>query len=142
MTTSRAGGLHLPPWGIPHAEPIGSSNCPPLAVIAPPPQTWLLSSSLPCVKGGGTACCDGGIVLSSSHTSTIPQSHSVTAPFTQGSLPLRRELCKAKAFWNHQPDWWFSCEAFCKVFAIQKTTEVFFALPLFFIKIIQVPCFP
>ena len=29
-------------------------------------------------------------------------------PFTQGSLPLRRELCKAKAFWNHQHCWWFA----------------------------------
>ena len=33
-----------------------------------------------------------------------PQSASLTAPLTQGSLPLRRKLCKAKAFWNHQPD--------------------------------------
>ena len=64
--------------------------------------------SLPCVKGGGTACRDGGIVLSFFYMSTIPQSPSVTAPFTQGSLPLRRELCKAKAFWNHQHCWWFS----------------------------------
>ena len=34
MTTSRAGGLHKPPWGISHAEPIGSSNDPPLAEVA------------------------------------------------------------------------------------------------------------
>ena len=48
MTTSRAGGLHLPPWGIPHAEPIGSSKNPPLAVIAPLPQMWQsLKSCLP-----------------------------------------------------------------------------------------------
>ena len=64
MTTSRAGGLHKPPWGISHAEPIGSSNYPPFAVVALPPQMWQLSFSLPCVKGGGTACRDGGIVFS------------------------------------------------------------------------------
>ena len=64
MTTSRAGGLHKPPWGISHAEPIGSSNDPPLAEVAPLPQMWQLSFSLPCVKGGGTACRDGGIVFS------------------------------------------------------------------------------
>ena len=98
ITTGRAGGLHQPPWGISHAEPIGSSNYPPLAVVALPPQMWQLSLSLPCVKGGGTACRDGGIVLSFFYMSTIPQSPWVTAPFTQGSLPLRRELGKAKAF--------------------------------------------
>ena len=63
MTTSRAGGLHKPPWGISHAEPIGSSNDPPLAEVAPLPQMWQLPFSLPCVKGGGTACRDGGIVF-------------------------------------------------------------------------------
>ena len=63
MTTSRAGSLHKPPWGISHAEPIGSSNDPPLAEVAPLPQMWQLSFSLPCVKGGGTACRDGGIVF-------------------------------------------------------------------------------
>ena len=66
--------LALPPWGIPHAEPIGSSNNPPLAVVALPPQMWQLFLSLPCVKGGGTACRDGGIVLFCFATSTIPQS--------------------------------------------------------------------
>ena len=45
MTTSRAGGLHKPPWGISHAEPIGSSNYPPLAGVAPLPQMWLLFSA-------------------------------------------------------------------------------------------------
>ena len=45
MTTSRAGGLHKPPWGISHAEPIGSSNDPPLAEVAPLPQMWQLSSA-------------------------------------------------------------------------------------------------
>ena len=55
---------------------------------------------------------------------TIPQSRlasAVTAPLTQGSLPLRRKLCKAKAFWNHQHCWWFSfhkkntgCHAFLR----------------------------
>ena len=41
MTTSRAGGLRKPPWGVLHAEPIGSSNHPPLAIVALSPQTWL-----------------------------------------------------------------------------------------------------
>ena len=107
MTTSRAGGLHKLPWGIPHAEPIGSSNNPPLAVVAPPPQIWQLFLSLPCVKGGGTACRDGGIVLLCFATSTIPQSLRDSSLYTR-EPPLRRELCKAKAFWNHQHCWWFS----------------------------------
>ena len=107
MTTSRAGGLHKPPWGIPLAEPIGSSNNPPLAVVAPPPQMWQLFLSLPCVKGGGTACRDGGIVLLCFATSTIPQSLRDSSLYTR-EPPLRRELCKAKAFWNHQHCWWFS----------------------------------
>ena len=45
-----------------------------------------LKPSLPCVKGGGTACRDGGIVKSNSYTKTIPQPPSASAPFTQGSL--------------------------------------------------------
>ena len=98
MTTSRAGGLHKPPWGIPHTEPLGSSNNPPLAVVALPPQMWQLSLSLPCVKGGGTACRDGRIVLSFFYTSTIPQSASLTAPFTQGSLRCGGNCAKLKLF--------------------------------------------
>ena len=47
-----------------------------------------LKPSLPCVKGGGTACRDGGIVKSDNLHKTIPQSASLTAPFTQGSLFL------------------------------------------------------
>ena len=43
--------LARPPWGISHAEPIGSSNDPPLAEVAPLPQMWQLSFSLPCVRG-------------------------------------------------------------------------------------------
>ena len=123
MTTSRAGGLHLPPWGIPHAEPIGSSNCPPLAVIAPPPQTWLLSSSLPCVKGGGTATGFPEASLRALGIRGKPwrrdcfiillHEYNPSVSFADSSLctrepPLRRELCKAKAFWNHQHCWWFS----------------------------------
>ena len=99
--------------GIPYAEPIGSSKKTPLAVVLLPPQTWRLSLSLPCVKGGGTAtelpearlralgarlCRDGGIVLSYFNTNTIPQSPSVTAPFTQGSLSPRRKCAKLKLF--------------------------------------------
>ena len=41
--------------------------------------------SLPCVKGGGTACCDGGIVNAESHRKQS-LSRFATAPFTQGSL--------------------------------------------------------
>ena len=88
MTTSRAGGLHKPPWGIPHAEPIGSSNNPPLAVVAPPPQMWQLFLSLPCVKGGGTACRDGGIVLLCFATSTIPQSLRDSSLYTREAFVL------------------------------------------------------
>ena len=72
---------------------------------------WQLFLSLPCVKGGGTACRDGGIVLLCFATSTIPQSLRDSSLYTR-EPPLRRELCKAKAFWKHQPDWWFSNEAF------------------------------
>ena len=53
MTTGRAGGLHKPPWGISHAEPIGSSNDLPLAEVALLPQMWQLAFRLPYVKGGG-----------------------------------------------------------------------------------------
>ena len=42
--------------------------------------------SLPCVKGGGAACRDGGIVKSKIIPKTIPQPPSASAPFTQGSL--------------------------------------------------------
>ena len=44
-----------------------------------------VEKSLPCVRGGGTACRDGGIVKSNSYTKTIPQPPSASAPFTQGS---------------------------------------------------------
>ena len=43
-------------------------------------------NELPCVKGGGTACRDGGIVKAKSSRRTIPQPPSASAPFTQGSL--------------------------------------------------------
>ena len=42
--------------------------------------------SLPCVKGGGTACSDGGIVKDRFQYRTIPQPPTASAPFTQGSL--------------------------------------------------------
>ena len=45
-----------------------------------------VEKSLPCVKGGGTACRDGGIVTVSYKVKTIPQPPSASAPFTQGSL--------------------------------------------------------
>ena len=52
-----------------------------------------LSVSLPCVKGGGPTNVGGGIVrLAQTHyntdfhmITTIPQSASLPAPFTQGS---------------------------------------------------------
>ena len=56
---------------------------------------------------GGTACRDGGIVLLCFATSTIPQSLRDSSLYTR-EPPLRRELCKAKAFENHQHCWGFS----------------------------------
>ena len=108
MTTSRAGGLHKPPWGISHAEPIGSSNYPPLAEVAPLPQMWLLFSASLVQREVARLAVTEGLFFADFSTSTTPQSASLTAPLTQGSLPLRRKLCKAKAFWNHQHCWWFS----------------------------------
>ena len=57
-----------------------------------------LKPSLPCVKGGGTACRDGGIVKSDNLHKTIPQSASLTAPFTQGSLSHIRTSCAYFSF--------------------------------------------
>ena len=49
--------------------------------------------SLPCVKGGGLRSKTEGLLKAKNYSKTIPQSPSVTAPFTQGSLwyapPLR-----------------------------------------------------
>ena len=42
--------------------------------------------SLPCVKGGGLRSKTEGLLKQKFHRKTIPQSPSVTAPFTQGSL--------------------------------------------------------
>ena len=53
-----------------------------------------LKPRLPCVKGGGTACRDGGIVQSDNLHKTSPQSASLTAPFTQGSLSKTGKYCK------------------------------------------------
>ena len=47
----------------------------------------------------GTACRDGGIVLLCFATSTIPQSLRDSSLYTR-EPPLRRDLCKAKAFWR------------------------------------------
>ena len=56
ITTSRAGGMHRPPWGMPLAEPIGSSNYFSLACPALPPQMRLYAHRrLPCVKGKRSA---------------------------------------------------------------------------------------
>ena len=78
MTTSRAGGLHKPPWGVLHAEPIGSSNHPPLAIVALPPQTWQsLNLSLPqlgfsiaCGKLGGSRRLTDEVSLAQSNSSS------------------------------------------------------------------------
>ena len=45
-----------------------------------------VEKSLPCVKGGGTACRDGGLVNVRFERKTIPQPPSASAPFAQGSL--------------------------------------------------------
>ena len=83
MTTSRAGGLHKPPWGISHAEPIGSSNYPPLAVFAPPLQMWQTIFSLPCVKGGGSRLsADGGIVFAKFYEYNPSVSFADSSPYT------------------------------------------------------------
>ena len=42
--------------------------------------------SLPCVKGGGLRSKTEGLLKAKNYSKTIPQSPSVTAPFTQGSL--------------------------------------------------------
>ena len=34
ITTGRAGGMHKPPWGMPMAEPIGSSKSLPTAQLS------------------------------------------------------------------------------------------------------------
>ena len=51
---------------------------------------WEIEKSLPCVKGGGTACRDGGIVkkrkLQHDNPSVNCRKRHLTAPFTQGSL--------------------------------------------------------
>ena len=110
MTTSRAGGLHKPPWGIPHAEPIGSSNNPPLAVVAPPPQMWQLFLSLPCVERKTQASRDCLWQLEVARLAVteglfyyvLPRVQSLsrfaTAPFTQGSLRHGGNYAKLKLF--------------------------------------------
>ena len=65
--------------------------CQPRIYYVHPAQAGL-NPSLPCVKGGGTACRDGGIVKPAFQAKTIPQSASLTAPFTQGSLPRKSIL--------------------------------------------------
>ena len=61
------------------------THLPAMHLLRKPAQARL-KQSLPCVKGGGTACRDGGIVKNDNSHKTIPQSASLTAPFTQGSL--------------------------------------------------------
>ena len=103
MTTSRAGGLHKPPWGIPHAEPIGSSNNPPLAVVALPPQMWQLFLSLPCVNGRKFASKLARLAVTEGlFYYVLPRVQSLsrfaTAPFTQGSLRCGGNCAKLKLF--------------------------------------------
>ena len=49
-------------------------------------RSAVLNQSLPCVKGGAEQKRGGGIVKTKIHSYTIPQSASLPAPFTQGSL--------------------------------------------------------
>ena len=53
MTTGRACVLYLPPWGIPNAEPIGSSNDLPLATATAVATIF----SLPFASHGRTIIC-------------------------------------------------------------------------------------
>ena len=99
MTTSRVGGLHKPPWGISHAEPIGSSNDPPLAEVAPLPQMWQLSFSLLLCKGRWIAKRDGGIVCSL--ILTVLQSltrHRRELPLHKGAFRCGGNCAKLKLF--------------------------------------------
>ena len=52
ITTGRAGGMHLPPWGMPLAEPIGSANDLSLACPALPPQMRLFAHQKPPLTRG------------------------------------------------------------------------------------------
>ena len=68
----------------------------------------------PCVKGGGSRKRDGGIVKIIFRQQTIPQSPTVTAPFTQGSLWFVRHESLAAfpdkhCFCGHKSE--ASCEA-------------------------------
>ena len=97
MTTGKAGGLlcgckPLLLAGLKaHRNICHLQSCPTATDVAS-------IFSLPCAKGGGTACRDGGIVRK--HSQTTPQSALLTAPLTQGSLPLRRDCSTAKAFFE------------------------------------------
>ena len=54
-------------------------------------QKGLHQPSLPCVKGGGTACRDGGIVKIAIYIQTIPQSATLTALLTHSlRVPLHK----------------------------------------------------
>ena len=95
--------LALPPWGIPHAEPIGSSNNPPLAVVALPPQMWQLFLSLPCVNGRKFASKLARLAVTEGlFYYVLPRVQSLsrfaTAPFTQGSLRCGGNCAKLKLF--------------------------------------------
>ena len=113
MTTSRAGGKHLPPWGISRAEPIGSSKDPPLAKVAPLPQMWQLSFSLPCVNERKFASKLARLAVTEGLFYFLLHENNPSVSFADSSLCTREPsaaagLRKAKAFWNHQPRWWFS----------------------------------
>ena len=102
-----------PPWGISHAEPIGSSNYPPLAAVALPPQMWQqLNQSLPQWGKVAAACrlTDEVSVNYTFSSSTIRTANGPPSPSGEGYLTPRfariNNLGKAKAFRNHQ-HWWF-----------------------------------
>ena len=70
MTTNRAGGLRYP-LGISHAKTIGSSNDPPLAVIAPEPQMrQSLKNCLPLGEGGSHRLTDEVSLTQDNYSST------------------------------------------------------------------------
>ena len=78
-----------------------------------------VKKSLPCVRGGGAACRDGGVVKGWSYTKTIPQSASLTAPFTQGSLFCSPITCR------------FSLQALHLCPQTQNTAYLFRDIPYF-----------
>ena len=51
ITTGRAGGMHQPPWGMPMAEPIGSSKSLPTAQLSRAAPKEPLNQSAAALSG-------------------------------------------------------------------------------------------